>query len=56
MTYDLAIIGGGPAAAAGGVYAARKQLKTIFITADFGGQSVVSPEIQNWIGDIAKVV
>ncbi len=53
MTYDLAIIGGGPAAAAGGVYAARKQLKTIFITADFGGQSVVSPEIQNWIGDIA---
>ena len=53
MTYDLAIIGGGPAAAAGGVYAARKQLKTIFITADFGGQSVVSPEIQNWVGDIA---
>ncbi len=53
MTYDLAIIGGGPAAAAGGVYAARKQLKTVFITADFGGQSVVSPEIQNWVGDIA---
>lgn len=53
MTYDLAIIGGGPAAAAAGVYAARKQLKTVFITADFGGQSVVSPEIQNWVGDIA---
>lgn len=53
MTYDLTIIGGGPAAAAAGVYAARKQLKTIFITADFGGQSVVSPEIQNWVGDIA---
>ncbi len=53
MIYDLAIIGGGPAAAAAGVYAARKQLKTIFITTDFGGQSVVSPEIQNWIGDIA---
>ena len=53
MTYDLAIIGGGPAAAAAGVYAARKQLKTVFITSDFGGQSVVSPEIQNWVGDIA---
>lgn len=52
MTYDLAIIGGGPAAAAAGVYAARKQLTTIFITSDFGGQSVVSPEIQNWVGEI----
>lgn len=52
MIYDLVIIGGGPAAAAGGVYAARKQLKTILITEEFGGQSVVSPEIQNWIGEI----
>ncbi len=50
MTYDLAIIGGGPAGVAAGVYAARKKLKTIFLTDDFGGQSVVSPDIQNWIG------
>jgi len=48
--YDLIIIGGGPAGAAGAVYAARKQLKTLLITADFGGQSVVSSGIQNWIG------
>ena len=48
--YDLAIIGGGPAALAGGVYAARKQLKTIFIAEQIGGQSVESPDIQNWIG------
>ena len=33
-----------------GVYAARKRLKTLFITADWGGQSIVSTDIQNWIG------
>ena len=49
-TYDLAIIGGGPAGVAAGVYAARKKLKTIFITFDWGGQSIVSEEIQTWIG------
>ena len=48
--YDLAIIGGGPAACAAAVYSARKLLKTVLITDTFGGQSVVSEEIQNWIG------
>src|SRR5579872_6268979 len=48
--YDLTIIGGGPAGVAAGVYAARKQLKTLFIAAEFGGQSVVSEGIENWIG------
>ena len=48
--YDLAIIGGGPAGVAAGVYASRKRLKTVFITKDFGGQSSVSEEIQNWVG------
>lgn len=48
--YDLIIIGGGPAGTAAGVYASRKQLRTLFITKDWGGQSTVSPDIQNWIG------
>ena len=48
--YDLLIIGGGPAGIAGGVYASRKQLKTLFVTKEWGGQSIVSPDIQNWIG------
>jgi alkyl hydroperoxide reductase subunit F len=48
--YDLAIIGGGPAGVAAGVYAARKRLKTIFIAETVGGQSTDSAEIQNWIG------
>jgi alkyl hydroperoxide reductase subunit F len=51
--YDLAIIGGGPAGAAAGVYAARKKLRTVLITDEFGGQSIVSPDVQNWVGDIS---
>lgn len=50
MNYDLIIIGGGPAGAAAGVYAARKHIKTALITDSFGGQSIESNEIQNWIG------
>ncbi len=50
MTYDLIILGGGPAGTAAGVYASRKQLRTLFITKEWGGQSTVSPDIQNWIG------
>ncbi len=52
MLYDLAIIGGGPAGVAAGVYAARKQLKTIFITKDWNNQSTVSEGIENWIGTV----
>lgn len=48
--YDLIIIGGGPAGTAAGVYAARKKLKTLLITESFGGQSIVSETIYNWIG------
>jgi len=53
MTYDLAIIGGGPAGAAAAVYAARKRLKTVFITKDWLGQSNVSEKIENWVGTVA---
>lgn len=52
MTYDLIIIGGGPAGVSAGVYAARKKLKTLLITPDFGGQSAVSEGIENWIGTV----
>jgi len=48
--YELIIIGGGPAAVAAGVYAGRKQIKTALITETFGGQSIVSNEIYNWVG------
>jgi len=48
--YDVAIIGGGPAGVAAGVYAARKKMKTLFIAEQIGGQSIVSDRIENWIG------
>lgn len=61
--YELTIIGGGPAGVSAGVYASRKQLKTLFVTTSWGGQSTVSTEIQNWIGtpkisgdDLAKTL
>src|SRR3989338_203502 len=61
--YDLIIIGGGPAGVAAGVYAGRKKIKTALITESFGGQSLVSADIQNWIGtksvsgfDLAKML
>ena len=50
MIYDLIIIGGGPAGAAAAVYAARKRLKTLLLVAEWGGQSIVSEQIFNWIG------
>ncbi|MBI2640617.1 MAG: FAD-dependent oxidoreductase [Candidatus Sungbacteria bacterium] len=51
MLYDVIIIGGGPAGASAAVYTARKKLKTLLITESFGGQSIVSDDIQNWIGE-----
>lgn len=48
--YDLVIIGGGPAGVSVAVYAARKRLKSVIITQEWGGQSNVSEDIQNWIG------
>ena len=50
MTYDLIIIGGGPAGTAAAIYASRKRLKTLLITSEWGGQSIVSEKIYNWIG------
>jgi alkyl hydroperoxide reductase subunit F len=61
--FDVIIIGGGPAGTAAAVYAARKQLKTLLILKEWGGQSIVSDDIQNWIGtphisgtDLAKAL
>jgi NADH-dependent peroxiredoxin subunit F len=48
--FELIIIGGGPGAVGAGVYAARKKLKSLLIAKEIGGQSIVSSDIQNWIG------
>lgn len=51
--YELAIIGGGPAGVAAGVYASRKKIRTVFITKNFESQSTVSDGIENWIGTVS---
>ena len=48
--YDVIIIGGGPAGVSAGIYAARKMMKAAIISDQLSGQSVVSVDIQNWIG------
>jgi len=48
--FDLIIIGGGPAGVSAGIYAGRKKIKSLLITDTFGGQSVASADIQNFIG------
>ena len=50
--YDLIIIGGGPASVSAGIYAARKKLKTLLITKDWGGQMSYAPLIENYPGFI----
>lgn len=48
--HDVLIIGGGPGGIAAGIYAARKKMKAMIMTESFGGQSIVSDDIQNWVG------
>ena len=48
--HDLMIIGGGPAGLAASVYAARKQLKTLLISSDIGGQINTTWGIENYLG------
>jgi len=49
-TYDLLILGGGPAAMSAAVYAARKMMTCAVITKDFGGQVRETSEVENWLG------
>ena len=48
--YDMMIIGGGPAGLAASVYAARKRLQTLLISADIGGQINTTWGIENYLG------
>ncbi|MEI8349574.1 MAG: FAD-dependent oxidoreductase [Candidatus Omnitrophota bacterium] len=49
-TYDLIILGAGPAGITAAVYAARKKLDFLVITQDVGGQTVWSGDIENYTG------
>jgi len=48
--YDLMVIGGGPAGLAASVYAARKQLKTLLVSVDIGGQINNTMGVENYLG------
>jgi thioredoxin-disulfide reductase len=49
-TYDLIIIGGGPAGITAGIYAARKKVKTLLIAKSLGGQPAEAWQIENYPG------
>ena len=48
--YDLVIIGGGPAGLTASVYAARKRLHTLLVSADIGGQVNRTMGVENYLG------
>ena len=48
--YDLIIIGSGPAGMTAGIYAARREMKTLIIGREVGGQMVWANEIENYPG------
>ena len=48
--YELIIVGGGPAGLAASVYAARKQLKSLLISSEIGGQMNWTLNIENYLG------
>jgi len=47
--FDVLIVGGGPAAAAAGVYAARKGIRTGIVSERFGGQVLDTLAIENFV-------
>jgi len=49
-TYDVVIVGAGPAGLTAGVYCARKFLKTLIVSENIGGQALESWAIENYMG------
>ncbi len=49
-SYDLIVIGGGPAGLTAAVYAATLKMDAFIITKDLGGQAVDSTKIENYMG------
>ena len=50
MSYDLIIIGAGPAGLAAAIYAARYKLKTLVLYKNVGGELALSPLVENYPG------
>mgnify|MGYP006325239919 CR=1 FL=1 len=50
--FDLIIIGAAAAGSSAAIYAARRNLNTIIISKDIGGEVALSGEVENWPGTI----
>ena len=50
MIFDLIIVGAGPAGITAAIYAARRGMKFLVLTADIGGQASFSYDIENYTG------
>jgi len=48
--YDVIIIGAGPAGLTAAIYTSRRNLKSIVLTKDLGGQVIKTPYIENYPG------
>jgi len=48
--FDTIIIGAGPAGMTAGIYAARREMKTLIISKNIGGQVIWAAEIENYPG------
>ena len=48
--YDVIICGAGPAGLTAGIYASRRNLKTLIVSKDIGGQINLATEIENYPG------
>src|SRR5690606_26727366 len=49
QTFDVLVVGGGPAGAAAAIYAARKGIRTGIVAERFGGQIMDTLAIENFI-------
>ncbi len=48
--YDLVIIGAAAAGSSAAIYAARRNLNTVIVSKDIGGEVALSGEVENWPG------
>lgn len=48
--YDVIIVGSGPAGMTAGIYAVRREMKTLIVGKEVGGQMVLASEIENYPG------
>jgi thioredoxin reductase len=49
-SYDIIVIGAGPAGLSAAIYACRRAMKTLVISKDLGGQIAKAPSVENYPG------